>query len=278
MSKRDYYEILGVSRSATADDLKKAYRKQALEWHPDRNKSPEAEGRFKEINEAYEVLSNSQKRQTYDQYGHSAFHAGASGRSSQGPSNYSYYSTGSNPFENFNFGNFSDPFDIFAEFFGGGSPFSRQPQKPHYSLKVDFMEAIKGAEKSVSVGGKSHKIKIPPGSDSGTHLRFQDFDISLSVLPHSTFKRDGADIYTDISVPFTTAILGGTIDAPTVWGSVKLKVRPGTQPSSLVRLKDQGVPHIGSTKRGDQYVRFVIHIPEKLSRHQKQLLEEFAQS
>ncbi len=285
-NKRDYYEVLGVSKSAAADELKKAYRKQALEWHPDRNKTAEAESRFKEINEAYEILGNPEKRQTYDQFGHSAFHPGATPGGGawpggagqtyrQGPFSYSYTTSG-NPFENVDFGGFSDPFEIFAEFFGGGNPFGRRaPQKLHYSLKVDFIDAVKGSEKTVTIEGKEHKIKIPPGSDDGTHLRFSDFDISISVARDPKFRREGADIYIETQIPFTLAILGGTIDVPTVWGNVKLKVRPGTQPGTMVRLRGQGAPNIRGSAKGDEYVHFVIKFPDHLSRRQRELLEEF---
>jgi len=289
-TKRDYYEVLGVNKSATAEDLKKSYRKLALEWHPDRNKSTEAESKFKEINEAYEVLSDSKKRATYDQFGHSAFHPGAapgggpwpgaSGKTyRQGPFSYTYYSSGANPFEGVDLGGFSDPFDLFSEFFGGANPFGgRKPPKPHYSLKIDFMEAVKGAEKKVVVGGKERSLKIPAGADDGTHLRFSDFDVSVSVSPHPHFRRDGSDIYVNQEITFTQAILGTVIEAVTIWGKVKLKIRPGTQSGTLIRLKNQGAPHIRGGGRGDQYVKLIIKIPDRLSRNQRRLLEEFENS
>src|SRR3989344_1859280 len=174
-AKSDYYDILGVSKSASADELKKAYRKQALEWHPDRHAGSDkeaAEKRFKEINEAYQVLSDTQKRSAYDQFGHSAFapgggSAGFSGNpfaggaqgGKYGPFTYTYTTSGGgqNPFGNYDFG---DPFDIFESFFGGGSPF-RQKQIPRYSIAIEFMDAVKGVEKEVSIEGKRRKIKIP---------------------------------------------------------------------------------------------------------------------
>lgn len=279
MSKRDYYEILEVGKTASPDELKKAYRKLALQWHPDRNKTSEAEGKFKEINEAYEILSDPKKRQTYDQFGHSAFSPGSTPGGGQayrqGPFSYSYYSSNGNPFEGFDMGNFTDPFEIFAEFFGGSNPFGRQSRKPHYSLKVDFMDAIKGAEKTVTIDGKERKIKIPPGSDDGTHLRFSDFDVSINVASHTQFKRDGADIHTEIQIPFTQAILGGTVSIPTIWGNIEIKIRPGTQPGTILRLSGQGAPKLHSSAKGDQYIHFVIKLPEKFSRRQRQLLEEF---
>ena len=217
-TKRDYYDILGVSKNATAAELKSSYRKLALEWHPDRNKSPEAETKFKEINEAYQVLSDPKKKATYDQFGHAAFDqaagrpGGFGGFTQQGPFTYYYSTSGGNqsPFGDFDFGGFSDPFEIFEQFFGGaGFGGRRTPTKPHYSLRIPFMTAIKGGTEIVNIGGKSHSIKIPAGADTGTHLRFKDFDVTFEVEPHSTFKRDGDDIYLDHPLSFVQTILGG---------------------------------------------------------------------
>lgn len=284
-TKRDYYEILGVTKSATKDEIKKAYRKKALEFHPDRNKAADAESKFKEVNEAYEILSNDQKRQTYDQFGHAAFDPSAgggfggfggfggtrSGRS--GPFTYTYTSSGGPT----NFGNFdfSDPFEIFESFFGGGGGgFARPQQRTRYSLHIDFMEAVTGAQRSLVHQGKSHTINIPAGVDNGNRIRFQDFDVSIEVGTHPDFKRDGADIYTDFEIPFTTAALGATIEVPSLTKPIKLKVRPGTQPNTMVRLAGQGIKHVHANRHGDQYVRLVVTIPKSLNRHQKDLLQQ----
>ncbi|HEX8923396.1 MAG TPA: DnaJ domain-containing protein, partial [Patescibacteria group bacterium] len=161
--KRDFYEVLGISKNATKEEIKKAYRRMALEWHPDRNKSADAEEKFKEINEAYEVLSNDDKKKAYDQFGHAAFdpNAGPFGghtyTSQNGPFNYSYTSSGQNPFGNadFDFGGFSNPFDIFEQFFGGGGGSfgtqSRTRQIKTYKIQITFMEAVKGVEKEVTI-------------------------------------------------------------------------------------------------------------------------------
>src|SRR3989337_763810 len=159
---QDYYQILGVSKNASPADLKKAYRKLALEWHPDRNKDPKAAEKFKEITRAYEVLSDSKKKEVYDQYGSQAFAPGSGfgqGQAGQGshtgrygPFTYTYTSTGGgSPFEGIDFGGFSDPFEIFEQFFAGASPFRQEPQKPRYGLTIDFMDAIKVAEKIVRI-------------------------------------------------------------------------------------------------------------------------------
>lgn len=286
-TKRDYYDVLGVNKSASESEIKSAYRKKALEWHPDRNKSPEAEAKFKEINEAYQVLSDSKKKQAYDQFGHSAFSGtgGAGGNpfgggfQQQGPFRY-YYSTsgGANPFGDF--GGFSDPFEIFEQFFGGAGFGRRGPTKPHYSLRIPFMTAIKGGSETVNINGKRHTIKIPPGADTGTHLRFGEFDVTFEVETDKRFKREGADIYVDQRIPFTLAILGGEIEVPTLEGKIKIKIRPGTQPGTMVRLAGQGAPKLHSfsaSAKGDLYIRLIIEIPTKLNRRQKQLIEEFNQ-
>jgi DnaJ-class molecular chaperone len=197
-AKSDYYDVLGVSKGVSADEIKKAYRKQALEWHPDKHKDNKeaAEKRFKEINEAYQILSDSQKRQAYDQFGHSAFSPGGGapggfggfpGAGAQagrwGPFTYTYTSSGDgspsgeSPFAGFDFG---DPFDIFEQFFGGGSPF-RAARIPRYGIAIDFMEAIEGVEKEVEIEGKKRKIKIPAGVDEGSRINFGDFILSINV-------------------------------------------------------------------------------------------------
>jgi DnaJ-class molecular chaperone len=278
-TKRDYYEVLGVSKSASADELKKAYRTLALKFHPDRNKAADAEAKFKEINEAYQVLSDTQKRATYDQFGHAAFDAaagrgGAGGNpfGGQGPFTYSY-STGGNPFGAGGFGfDAGDPFEIFEQFFGGG--FGRSARRPRYSLNVDFMDAALGSEKTIRVENKAHKIKIPAGADDGSRIRFDDFDVVLSVNPHPRFKREGYDLIIDEPISFSTAALGGTVMVPTLKGDLKLKIRAGTQPHSLVRLRGEGIPHLRSNGRGDLYVRILVNTPEKLNREQKQILEQ----
>lgn len=285
-TNRDYYDVLGVNKSSSAQELKTAYRKKALEYHPDKNKSKDAEAKFKEVNEAYEILSNQEKRQAYDQFGHAAFSQGGPGgpggfggfggarTGRAGPFTYTY-TTGGNPFQGTDFGGFSDPFEIFESFFGGASPFGRRgPAKPHYSLKIDLMDAYKGIEKTLVHQGKQHKIKIPPGADDGTRIRYSDFDVSIDVLPHNTFKRDGVDIIVNHEIPFTLASLGGTEEFPTLDGKVKLKIRAGTQPGSLIRLKGKGMPYLRGGNRGDQYIRLIVTIPKSLSRQQRDLLQK----
>ena len=281
VSKKDYYEILGVSRNASLDEIKRAYRRLALQYHPDRNKSPDAEQKFKEINEAYEVLSDPEKRRAYDQLGHAAFDptAGFTGPFTRtykaGPFTYTY-TTYSGPTSFFDF-DFSDPFEIFESFFGGASPFGRR-SLPRYGVTIDFLEAIRGTEKKIIHNGKERIVKIPPGADDGTRIKFKDFYVTVSVKPHPIFKRDGSDIFVDQEIPFTLAALGGVIEVPTVDGPVKLKIRPGTQPNTLIRLRGKGAPFLRGSRRGDQYVRLIVKIPQRLTRRQKQLLKELAKT
>jgi len=274
----DLYKVLGVSKSATASELKSAYRKLALQYHPDKNKSKEAEEKFKEINQAYEILGNEQKRKQYDQFGSAAFENGGRGGTGggpfggfggqQGPFTYTYSGNAQD------FGGFSDPFDIFEQFFGGGgSPFGRR--KPSYSLRIDFMEAVKGTTKSVSLDGKRRDIKVPAGVNEGSRIQFSDFDIIISVAQSNKFHREGYDIVTDLKIPMVDAALGSIYEVETVSGKVKLKIPQGTQSETLIRIKGKGVKHVNSTQYGDHYVRVQIEIPSKLSSKQKELLEEF---
>lgn len=282
-TKKDYYELLGVTRSATDAEMKSAYRKLALKWHPDKNKDAGAEAKFKEINEAYEVLSNKEKRSKYDQFGHAAFDPSAGfgggqggGSYRQGPFSYTY-STGGG-FEDL-FGaqgqGFSDPFNIFESFFGGQNPFGAQGQpQTHYSMNIDFMDAVKGVEKSFIHGGKQYTVKIPAGADDGTRMRYSEFDISINVKPHKLFKREGDNIFIFHEIPLTLAVLGGNTTIPTLDGDLDIKIRPGTQPSTTVRLSGKGMKSLHGTGRGDFYIKLKVMLPEKLSRKAKQLLQE----
>jgi molecular chaperone DnaJ len=279
----DYYKILGVPKTATADEIKKAYRKLAVQYHPDKNKSKDASDKFKEVSKAYEVLSDSQKRQTYDQFGAAAFQQG--GPSGQGPFGqqnpfgqggpFTYtYSTGGD-FSDFDFGGFSDPFDLFRQFFGGGSPSGGRAQRPTYSIEISFMEAVKGVTKKVTIENKNQTIKIPAGVDNGSRIRFDSYDIVIRVKSDPKFRREGYDVISEQEITFSQAILGEVIEVETVHGPVKLRIPQGTEPDTLFRLAQKGVPHIRGSAKGNHYIRIKIKIPKNITSNQKKLLQEF---
>lgn len=278
-AQKDYYEILGISKTASADEIKKAYRKLALQYHPDRNKTKEGEEKFKEVTKAFEVLSSEEKRKQYDQFGHAAFeqgagqgpYGGAGGPfgGQQGPFTYSY-STGGGDFG-------VDPFEIFEQFFGGASPFGSRQRRPAYSLTVSFDEAVHGTEKSVNIDGKSQKIKVPAGVDRGSRIRFDAYDVVIDVTPDQRFQREGYDIVSEKELSFAQAAIGGEIEVETVDGKLNIRVPAGTQPNTLIRLSGRGVKHVRGSAKGDHYVKIKITIPKKLSKKQKELLEEFEQ-
>lgn len=280
--QKDYYEILGVTKSATEAEIKRAYRKLALQYHPDRNKGKDAEAKFKEVTKAYEVLSDPQKKQAYDQFGAAAFEQGAGqgpfgggpfgGFGQQGgPFSYTYTTGGEGGFD---FGGFTDPFEIFEQFFGGAS---RRPRRQVYSLTVDFDEAVHGVTKKVTVGGKSQTIKIPAGVDEGSRIRFGDYDVLISVASDPRFQREGYDIIADKEISFAQAALGGEVEIDTIDGKLKIRIPSGTQPGTAIRLKEKGVPHLHGGGRGNHYVRIRVRVPKHLTGKQKELLKEFMQ-
>jgi DnaJ-class molecular chaperone len=290
-TNKDFYEILGVNKSSTAEEIKKAYRKLALQYHPDKNKSADASEKFKEVTHAYEVLSDPQKRQTYDQFGAAAFEQGAASGGGQGPFGgfggfggqtgqygpFTYsYSTGGDS-GGFDFGGFSDPFEIFEQFFGGG--FGQQRQRRQvYSLAIDFMDAIKGATKKVTINGKEQTIKIPAGVDNGSRIRFEEYDVVLQVQPSTKFQREGYDIITTTEISFPQAVLGTELDVETIQGQVKVRIPSGTQPNAVIRLREKGVPHIRGNGKGDHYLRIKIVVPKNVNAKQKELLKEFEEA
>lgn len=287
----DFYKILGIGKSASAQEIKSAYRKLALQYHPDRNKTKEAEAKFKEVTKAYEVLSDEQKRKTYDQFGAAAFEQGGPGGGNpfaggnpfsggfggqNGPFTYTYTTGGDGG--GFDFGGFNDPFEIFEQFFGGQSPFGRAQRRPVYSIRIEFIEAVKGVTKKVTIEGKQETIKIPAGVNNGSRIRFKDYDVMVEVSPSSKFMREGYDIVTDEEITFPQAALGMEKEVETVDGTVVVRIPGGTQPNSLIRLKGKGVPHVQGSGRGDHYLRIKIVIPKNLSGRQKELLKEFEES
>jgi curved DNA-binding protein len=294
----DYYEILGVSKNATQEDIKKAYRKLAREHHPDMVKDGDkaaAEKRFKEISAAYQVLSDPQKKQMYDQYGHVGNNnAGGFGGNYNQWGNFYSSSTGGNPFDGV------DPFDIFESFFGKGFS-SRRPQKGknlYYEMHIDFKDALFGIEKEVSIDSGKTKIKIPAGIHDGAEIRFSgkgmpgpnnlpagDLFITVRYRIPKEFEIVHGTIVITKDIDFVLATLGGEVEITTIdlgkkdgLGKTKLKIPATTQYGTKFLIKGKGMPRLQSTGQGDVIVQVVITTPKGLSRKQKQLLEEYQRS
>ena len=295
MAKRDYYEVLGVSKNASDDEIKKAYRKLAIKYHPDKNPGDkEAEAKFKEVSEAHEVLSDKQKRARYDQFGH----AGVGGNAGGNP-----FGGQGNPFQggNFNFNgqNFNFDFggggldDILGSIFGFGGQRQRRPMRGadyRTSLSISFEEAIFGATKKVTVDGKSIKLKIPEGIDDGMSIRLAgkggpapdkngqkgDLYVQIRVRPHRRLTREGSIILSEETISMVDAALGTEIEVETVDGKITMKVPAGTQSGTPFKLSGHGVPLMNREgARGPHIVTVLVETPKNLSRRQKELLEEF---
>ena len=203
-TKRDYYEVLGLAKSANSDEIKRAYRKLALKWHPDKNKAADATDKFKEINEAYSVLSDTHKKAQYDRFGHAGVssQAGPAG-GQQGPFQYSYSGDIGDFFRDFSQGgysggDFNNPFDIFESFFGSRTP-PRQ-QKTIYRMELTFLEAARGIEKTVKINNETKRVKIPAGVSSGTRIRFSEFDIVVDIEESKMYQREGQDLYYELHI------------------------------------------------------------------------------
>ncbi len=289
-TKRDYYEILGITKGSSDSEIKSAYRKLARQHHPDVDKSPGAEEKFKEISEAYQVLSDPQKKAAYDQFGHSAFESGG-GFGSQGFNPFgggfkTYSYTSGNPNVHFDFGGFEDPFSLFEQIFGNMGGFSGSPfgdsyrRRVTYQMNLSFEESVHGATKDVEIEEKGKRkrlnIKIPAGVDNGTRMKFGDIDIVFRVSRSSEFIREGFDIFTESSLTFPQLVLGETIEVKTISGIVKVKVPPGTEPGTLVRIKDKGVSFLQRNGNGDHFVRVKLEVPKHLSSEEKKLYEQLA--
>jgi molecular chaperone DnaJ len=346
MAKQDFYETLGVSRTASADELKSAYRRMAMKYHPDRNPGDHAaEQKFKEVNEAYDILKDDQKRAAYNQFGHAAFEQGGAG----GPGGFGFS------------GGFADIFEEMFGAMGGGrreSGPTRSGSDLRYNLEIPLEEAFKGKQTTVRVntfaqcepcrgsgaeagsapatcrtcqghgrvraqqgfftiertcptcqgagtviekpcrscGGqgrvrreKTLSVSIPSGVEDGTRIRLAgegevglhgapagDLYIFISIAQHQIFQRDGANIYCRVPIPFTTAALGGTIEVPTVEGTMtRVTVPPGTQSGHRFRLKAKGMTVLRSPLRGDMFVQAVVETPVNLTKRQQELLREF---
>jgi curved DNA-binding protein len=294
LAQQDYYEILGLKKGASPDEIKKAFRKLAVKYHPDKNPGDKkAEDRFKEINEAYAVLSDPEKKSQYDQFGSTGFHQ----RYSQEDIFRGF--NANDIFREFNLG--SD--DVFSRIFGmgggfrqgGGRSMSRKGQDFEMELPLSFQEAFSGGEKRVSFSreGRSEEVsvKIPAGIDSGARLRLAgkggagigggpngDIYLDIVVRPDQKYSREGNDIIMPQQIPFSQACLGGSLDVATLDGTKRIKTPAGIQPGTRIRLKGLGFPQVGKSGRGDFYVLLQVTVPESMSAGQRKLIEELAKS
>jgi len=356
-AKRDYYEVLGISKTTPINEIKSQYRKLALKFHPDRNKSKEAPEHFKEISEAYAVISDPEKKKIYDQYGH----AGVDGR-------YSTDDIFQGASANFSdiFGRSGGGFDsIFESIFGRGGGFGEQQQRGSdllYQTLITLEDVLSGKKMEIELnkiiecnicngsgckpgtrqrtcntcngqgqvrktrsmgfasfvtvescsscrgkgsiietpcgeckgsgkkkGTKKITFDIPPGVDNGDYTIPNEGDeipggingdliVRIRVQPHQNFKRDNTDIFYDQNISMIDAALGLKVTVPILNGAEKIKIDSGIQPNTIIKLKGKGLPRMNSRGRGDQYVRVVVNIPKKLSKHQQNLLDEFQNS
>lgn len=287
MEYKDYYKILGVDRKASSDEIRKAYRKLAKQYHPDYNpNNKQAEERFKEINEAYEVLNDSKKRSHYDRLG--SDYSQWQRRGTPGDFDWGRYGgypggTGVN-IDDLNEmfgGGFSD---FFQTIFGmGGRQSARsQPQGYQQEFEITLEEAYRGTTRRIQTDGKEKIVRIPAGVRTGSKVRVAgagpnglDLYLIVGVVEDKRFERQGNDLHTTAPVNVFTAILGGEADVETMEGKVKLNIPAGTQPEQVFRLAGRGMPYLKDPKqKGDLYVKVKIQIPKYLSAKQRELLEE----
>jgi curved DNA-binding protein len=312
MDYKDYYKILGVDRKANEAEIKRVYRKLALKYHPDRNPGDKkAEEKFKEINEAYQVLSDPSKRSRYDQLGESYSNWQQSGSPANGFNWQEWYSPNQGRGVRVETGNLEDLFggsfsEFFRNIFGGmpdigtaqqgrSSASSRQGRiaRPAYEQQVtiSLQEAFKGGVRLMEINGHRLEIKTPPGARTGTKVRVKgvvptgvegqagDLYLIIEVADDPRFERKGDDLYTETSVDLYTAILGGEVKVPTLSGDIVLTIPAGTQPGQTFRLTGRGIPNLKNPlTKGDLYAIVKVKIPQNLSPHQKELFQELART
>jgi DnaJ-class molecular chaperone len=281
---KDYYKILGVERSASQDEIKKAFRKIAHEHHPDKKGGSDA--KFKEASEAYSVLGDSEKRAQYDRFG-SGF-AGAGGSGGQG---YEGFNGQGYDFDFSQFGGFNgqnvefDLGDIFSQFFGGRGGRPRKGQSIRTSANLTFRESIFGVEKEINTGSEKLTVKIPAGINNGETLRVPgrghkleggqpgDLLITLRVSNDTPFRKECYHLVMDLPIKLSEALLGGEKNIETLDGTITLKIPEGVGNGELLRVRQKGVPNERG-KRGDLFIRVEIPTPKKISKNAKKLIEE----
>jgi len=315
MAKRDYYEVLGVSRGASADEIRKAHRKLVRQYHPDFNKgNPSAEEKFKEVQEAYDVLSDAQKRQNYDQFGHAGVGAGAAPgqggdpfeqfrRAAQARGPRRSWQAGPNvSVEDFDIGDLGD---MFEQFFGGrgfggigGARAGRgrtrpqpqeQPADIEHPVTLSFEQAARGTSIKLQINRDGRletiDVKIPPGVKEGSRVRIRgrgqqidgragDLYIITHVTPHAYFRREDLDVYYELPISMYEALLGTKVDVPTLDGPVTLTIPPGTSSGAKLRLRGRGVERSG--KKGDQIVVTKVMVPRDLDAEDRKAIEAMA--
>lgn len=298
MEYRDYYKDLGIPRTASADEIKKVYRKLAMQYHPDRNPgNKQAEERFKQINEAYQVLSDPKKRSRYDQLGESYYQAQQNGQSDN--FDWSRWTTGQGAQQvdlNDLFGGEGAFSDFFNSIFGGmtggqgvrGRTSRRAPavQQP---VSISLKEAFTGTTRTLQIGSRRVEVTIPAGARTGTKIRVppaassrssgsqSDLYLVIDVGSDPLFERDGDDLHTNTTIDVFKALLGGEVEVRTLSGKVILTIPAGTQPEQVFRLSGRGMPKLkGPELKGDLYVCVKVQIPRQLSARQKSLLAEAA--
>lgn len=287
---KDYYKTLGVEKSASKDEIKKAFRKLAHEFHPDKNKNdPAAAQKFKEASEAYSVLSDDAKRTQYDTFGSAGpgFNPGAGAGGFGGFSGFDFSQFAQNGVE-FDLG------DLFGEFFGGGR--ARRPRKGRtitIDLELTFDESIFGAEKEIHANGADLSVTIPPGVETGQGLRVAgkgepgeggpgDLIVRIWVKEHPSFRKEGLNLVMELPVKLTTALAGGAVMIDTLDGPIELKIPAGTSHGEILRIRGKGVPYetrgvftsASKSKRGDLLVVTRVSMPRKLSKKAERLIEE----